>query len=545
MPAPTPPDAVLDVVRRHLATATSPDDAVAHLATYGEDALLPIGTAVVRRAGLDPAKYADHWRSTLGGATDLRLGGALTAGDVLAWAPDAEGGQLALTVRDAHGRTWTTAWLLDGDPPRIRAVTTITGPLPGRDRLLAEACGDLLQWSANTAGTWRFLSPLGISLHLRAAYDGLPLVSLPEARFTCQGRGDCCHLRHWDAAISVNVAVALDAMPWQGLGVDAVRVERSDKGYLKLATNDAGACFALEGTRCGVHRALGHQPIPVCQGYPYQFARTPDSVDVTAAFSCLTVGNNQGEPLLARPADVANRLRLYGDGITIISDPVRLWPGGPPLTWSSYRALETVLLATLADRSLGDLAARVFACSRGMAALTEVALAERGTPADPVAVVQAGMHRPRTVSPLAADLLMDRVLRDRPWEPAALRPFGGWLRQHWSLSRSGRLGTDRDDELATRYLRTVLFRKAGLEAGGVVFAWGLTAWAACLWDRQTLYQHRRDRRPIDRELQLDTARRLDLILLNANLPDWLVSEPSLRQMISNPATWLALSAASG
>jgi hypothetical protein len=126
-----------------------------------------------------------------------------------------------------------------------------------------------------------------------------------------------------------------------------------------------------------------------------------------------------------------------------------------------------------------------------------------------------------------------------------MRPFGGWLRHHWQISRSGRLGDGRDDELATRYLRTVLFRKPGLATGGALFTWGLTAWTACLWDRQTLYQHRRDRRAIDRDLQLDTARRLDYLLLNAHLSEWMESEPSLRQMVSNPATWLALSAVSG
>jgi hypothetical protein len=180
-----------------------------------------------------------------------------------------------------------------------------------------------------------------------------------------------------------------------------------------------------------------------------------------------------------------------------------------------------------------------------MATLMDTSQRQGCCPDDPVSVIRAGLDAPRQGTPLAADMLMGRLLRDRPWQPASLRPFGGWLRSHWQLSRSGTLGEARDDELATRYVRTVLFRKPGLAKGGVAFTWGMTAWLACLWDRQTLYQHRRDGGTIDRALQLDTARRLDHLLLNADITDLLATDDALRQMITNPALWLSLSTVSG
>jgi hypothetical protein len=536
-----PPADVLDVVQRHLATAAPPFDWEGHLATYSADALLPVGTAVVHRAGVSPIAYADHWRQTM---ADRPVGqtAPFTLVSVLDWQPDEAGGRLAAVVGDPAGRPWTTAWLLDG--ALVRAVCLHTGPLPSRERLLAQACGELVQWGANTAGSRRFLSPLGIGHHLRTHVDPLPLISLPEARFTCQDRGDCCQISRWDVPVSANAAVALMAVPWRDLQAEPVAVGRTEQ-YWRLAAADDGACHAQTDGSCSIHRTLGWQPIPICRVFPFQFTVTPDGIAVTASFTCLTVGSNQGAPLLERADDLQDRLRLGRAAMDAIPAAVPVWSGGPVMAWETYKGLETLLLDTLADRTLGDLPARVLACSRGMAALLDAVRSARGCPNDPVALCRDGMAGTRLGTPAAADMLMGRLLRDRPWAPVAVRPFGGWLRTHWQISRAGALGPDRDDELATRYLRTVLFRKPGLGVAGIAFTWGVTAWIAALYDRQTLYQSRRDRVAADRTLQLDTARRLDHLLLNADITELLESESPLRQLISNPATWLSFSSLAG
>jgi hypothetical protein len=536
-----PPADVLAVIQAHLATAAAPFDWAGHLATYSAEALLPIGTAVVNREGISPIAYADHWRQTMAERPADETA-AFTLVSVLDWQPDEGGGRLAAVVSDPTGRPWTTAWLLDGT--LVRAVCLHTGPLPSRERLLAQACGELVQWGANTAGSRRFLSPLAIGHHLRTHVDPLPLISLPEARFTCQNRGDCCQISRWDVPVSANAAEALRAVPWRVLGAAPVAVDRTAQ-YWRLAAADDGACHAQTDGSCSIHRTLGWQPIPICRVFPFQFTVTPDGIAVTASFTCLTVGNNQGAPLLDRADDVQDRLRLGRAAMDAIPTDVPFWPGGPVMPWETYKALETLLLATLADRALGDLPARVLACSRGMATLHDAVREAKACPDDPVAVCRLGMAGTRQGTAAAADMLMGRLLRDRPWAPIAIRPFGGWLRTHWQISRTGSLGLDRDDELATRYLRTVLFRKPGLGVGGVAFTWGVTAWIAALYDRQTLYQARRDKVTADRTLQLDTARRLDHLLLNADITELLESNAGLRQMISNPASWLSFSALAG
>jgi hypothetical protein len=539
------PDTILAILQRHLNTATAPVDPMGHLATYHPEALLPIGTDLVRREDVTAAEYVQGWETVFAGLGPDGTGPAFTVAEVLAWQPDSSGGRLAVLVHDGRGGAWPTAWLCEGEAPLIRAVCHLDGPLPDRANLIAQACAELVPWGPFHAATIRPLSPLGILWHRLACPEALPLESLPESRFTCQNRGDCCQVRKWMVPVSANADVALDGIPWSELTDSPPLVTETRHEGWQLMPNGAGDCQARSDGGCSVHRVLGRQPMPICQLFPMQATVTPDAIALTATFTCPTVGANLGLPLREQDADFRERLRPWRQDLPTVTDPVRLWPDGPPLAWSTYKVLEAWLLDVLADRRRGDLAARVLAASSGLAALLEAAQSRGQCPDEPLAVLQAGSEAPRRRTAMLADALMGTICGDHAWEPVSVRPFGGWLRSHWSLSRMGTIGSERDDELATRYLRTVLFRKPRLGTGGMAFTWGLVAWLACLWDRQTVYQSRHEQRPIDRDLQLDTARRLDQLILHTSLVQRMEQDADIQRRLGLPETWLAFAAASG
>jgi hypothetical protein len=543
-----PPDAVLAVLRRHLATAAPPIDPVGHLATYHPAALLPVGHDLVRRDSLAAGDYAHGWKA-LGAIHGARIHGpAFTLAEVLDWQAGGQGGRLATRLQLTNGEVWTVAWLFAGPQPAIQAVCRLAGPLPDRNTLLAQAAADLAGWSALAAGALFPLSPVAIGWQRHRHQESLPLVSLPEARFTCQNRGDCCQVRKWQVPVSANTRTAIAAMPRESppdQPWEMPQFQPADNGGWQIVADGDGACHAHADHGCAVHEALGWQPIPICQIFPIQATVTPDAIAVTASFTCLTVGDNVGAPLAEQADDLESRLAPWRHGLARVPKTLPLWPDGPTLSWEAYKSLEAALLDLLAAGDRGDLAARVRAASRGMAHLLATAETLGHCPTDPAAVVLAGLDLPLPGSAQTADALMGRLCGERPWPPVSLRPFGGWLRSQWSLSRLGTLGDGRDDELATRFLRTVLFRKPHLGTGGVAFTWGLIAWLAALWDRQTVYQSRHEQRPIDRTLQLDTARRLDHLLLHTPLLGRLAQDPAVRARLSAPATWLAWAAVSG
>jgi hypothetical protein len=80
----------------------------------------------------------------------------------------------------------------------------------------------------------------------------------------------------------------------------------------------------------------------------------------------------------------------------------------------------------------------------------------------------------------------------------------------WGSTTGGDIGDALDEAMLTRYLRTMLFRKYGAERGGLAFAWGILPWLYQLWIRDSLHRSRMDHRPVDHDLQVGTARRLDL-----------------------------------
>jgi hypothetical protein len=542
-------DAVLALIDRHLASSTPPCDPGVHYDTYAPDALLIIGSQALPRAKAARSDYITAWQRLLKTMQPAESGAHLVRESVEAVAHDPTGVRVATTLRDvASGQCLPVAWLVEasGTGPAIRAVCPLDGPLPDADTLIAHHLAELAHWGNHFDHPVWPMSAVGMAWERLFGTEPLPLESLPEARFTCQNRGDCCRMGTWTIPVDPNTERALSAVPWEALGLQGPQIGpvTAQPGAHGIVAGSTGQCEAHVGTRCTVHQAMGWQPIHTCQIFPYQFQMAPDAIIVTASYQCLTVGDNQGAPLSAQAADILTRMRPVRHLLIRLPEAVPLYPDGPTIPWSTYRRLESAMLATLADRNLGDLASRVQAVSQGLGHLLAMAREGRTCPIALAGVDTGSLAGAAGVSDEAAEAWMSHLCSGE-WDQPQRRPFDGWRQDAWKLSRQGRIGTRRDDELATRYVRTVAFRKLGLGSFGVAFSWGLTAMAACLWDRHTVYRYLHDGLPIERELQLDTAQRLDHSLMHTPLVQAIGEDPALVRQLCDPQTWLSFAAVSG
>jgi hypothetical protein len=102
------------------------------------------------------------------------------------------------------------------------------------------------------------------------------------------------------------------------------------------------------------------------------------------------------------------------------------------------------------------------------------------------------------------------------------------------------LGDALDDEMATRYLRTVLYRKLGLASAGVAFLWSTVTWAFRAWERQARFLETATGKPVDRQLQLDVARHVDSQLLSTPFLTVLGNAEAAYDRFVSPRMWLSL-----
>jgi hypothetical protein len=551
----TPPsDAVLALIDRHLATATPPCDAGGHYDTYAPAAFVVIGSQVLPKAKAARSAYITAWQRLLPTMQAHESGPRLVRETVTATARDEQGLRLALTLIDPDtGSRMPSAWLIEGpvDAPLIRAICPHDGPLPNADTLIARSLAEMGHWGNHFDHPVWPLSPVGVAYARLHGDEPLPLESLPEARFTCQNRGDCCRMGSWSIPVDPNTQRALAATPWERLGLQGPRVGpvtplpgQTGPTY-GIVAGETGNCEAHVDDRCTIHQAMGWQPIHTCQIFPYQFQMAPDAIIVSASFMCHTVGENQGELLHEQEADILTRLRPVRHLLIRLPDHIPLYPEGPTIPWPQYRRLEARILDLLADRSLGALPNRVRIISHGLDTL--IAMAQRGEtlPADPGTILDGTLPEALPADDKPAHDWFRQLHGGGDWDLPHRRPFDGWKLDAWQRSRSRPIGTDRDDEMATRYLRTLVFRKLGISYLGIAFSWGLAAMAACIWDRHTVHRHLQDGLAIDRELQLDTARRLDHSLMHTPLVSALAEDPVLVRQLCDPRTWLSFVATSG
>ncbi|MBC7545369.1 MAG: hypothetical protein H7338_21800 [Candidatus Sericytochromatia bacterium] len=553
------------ILTRFLTTSTPPCDPVGHYALYAPEALLLVGSHVWEKQRLSATAYVQAWESLLTTMDGMPHATHFTLKQIDHWSADTDGYSVAATVTADTGETLQAAWrvspeqlilgccVLPVHQQQSAGLPPADGGLPAPAHLMALCLAELAHWGNHFEHPVWPLTGLAAAYHRHHAVDQLPLRSLPESRFTCQNRGDCCRMGTWSIQVDGNTASALSRVDWSGIGVtgpgfEPVRPDPSGQptGDQQLRNNADGDCLAHSGNGCAVHATMGWQPIHTCQIFPYQFIVTPDSIAVTASFLCLTVGDNVGAPLQAQMEALQGRLQPIRHRLTVIPSAIPLWPDGPTVPWPTYQILETWLLDRLADRGVGDLPHRVRTIGNGLTALLDQCR-ESGT--FPTAtwrdILSAGASTDRPATPIQAEALMGLICDGSVWDEAARRPLNGWQADAWHLSATVPCHDRRDDELATRYLRTVLFRKLGLGSHGVAFTWGVVAWLACLWDRQTVYRSLVTGEPVDRTLQLDTARKLDHSLLHTPLLAALAERPDILAALCDTDTWASLSAVAG
>ena len=548
---PLVPHVAWQTVERYLAASTPPYDLIDLHAVCDPDALLVIGNFLKERSGITAAQYAEQVGRLTGILPDDQLGPRFEPVEALEWLPDADGGSLLISVRELEtGKVVPAAFRLTGADFQVFGACMHDGPLPEPSLLKALCLAELAHWGPHDRYPIWPLTGLALSFHRRHGQLELPLLALPESRFTCQGRGDCCKVARWgEVATHGNALRALVRMPWDDLGVQGPRLQpmppdttgHAPQNLFMFEGDAHGNCLALVEGTCEVHKALGWQPLDPCMQYPFIFSVTPDGICVTASHTCHTVAENQGQPVAERADDLRQRFQPMRPRLTPIREPLSLYPRGPRISWPAWRLVEQRLLDVLAqpDQTVEQ---RLMLGNRLMLALLWVTddparILDREDVAD--AWADALPEFP-VADCRAADGLAEFLLQsqgpDVPWSP-----MGGGRREAWEIGRGRTLGPALDVAMLTRYLRTVLFRKLGMSRMGAIYPWAMTNWINRLWHRETLYRAQMDGVPVGHDLQLGTARRMELLHLHSPFRHLLFSDDVyFAQHVILPETWTSL-----
>jgi hypothetical protein len=547
---PVPPTA-LRQVQQFLATSAPPCDFAAHYDTLAPAAMVLIGSQALQARGLSRDAYARRMRQFHEMAAPATVGPAFTLVLVQDWLPDEGGGVLLAGIKDLASKANHSAlFRLEGERLQVRAAVLGNKPLPKPAAVIARSAAEIAHWRpALDGGVWP-LHGLALSAIRGQSQAPEPLLSLPEARFACQNLGFCCEIGTSEVTVPTNTVRALTGVPWAEMGLQGptfrpakMAATALDGAQWAFGSCDDGTCTARVNGRCGVHQAAGWQPITPCLTFPYLFIGTPDGIAVTTSFVCHSAGGNVGRPLAEQEDDIRRRLTVVRAQIGTIPDQVPLVRGGPDLDWDAYRRLEGVLLDTLDDRKIGPLPDRLLAAQQLMVAVMTVFRYARHVDLAAIEhVLATPLPEVALVPSQFADELMVLALKPQN-HPAPLRPdrlFGDWHLKGWNQGRGQPLQEALDDDLATRYLRTLLFRKPGLAVAGVAFVWSTVTWAFRAWERQARFLESATGKPVDHALQLDVARHIDAQLFQSPFLSLLSQGDATYQRFTSPRLWLSL-----
>ncbi len=543
------------MVQQFMLTSGPPYDFAAHYDTLAPEAMVLIGAMALPRTDIDRATYAKSMRDFMRTAGLTELGPAFSLERHVDWRPDDEGGTLLANIRELKTKTSLSAafrLVPDGETWQVRSACLQNKPLPPADVVIARSLAEFAYWRPTSNHDEWPMHGLGLAYIRRHVASHEPLLSLPEARFTCQGSGFCCaQIGNWDVGVHSNTRKAVNAMPWSGLGMPGPTfipppgTKQTDVGPSLIAGCGEGGCASHVDGRCTLHQSVGWQPIEPCLVFPYQFMATPDGIAVTCSFICHSVGDNKGSLLQEQQADVRLRLQAVRSLVTEVQPWVPLLKNGPVLTWEAYRRIETLLLGILADTTLGPMPDRLL---RGHEIMIGLLTVFRFAKEIDLAAIEHVLATPlpdlARMPSRYADEWMGLMLKPSA-DPAGFktdRIFGDWHRQGWTTGEGKPLGDALDDELITRYLRTVLYRKLGLAGVGLAFLWSTVTWAARAWEREARFMSsQREDAPIDRALQLDVARHIDTLFLSTPFLREMALHIKAHERFVNPRTWLSLS----
>lgn len=226
--------------------------------------------------------------------------------------------------------------------------------------------------------------------------EPLPYSILEEARFECQGSGECCQnyvfgpLEDEDVERLDKLDLAA-AFPHLG-GPYVETLEHDGTTVRNLATVADRCIFLQDDHRCGLHARFGAGAKPrLCRQYPTEAFATISGIKVYDKGTCATFARSAraGLPLLEelpRVRDVLpKRYNLY--------HPMVLLGDGIPLDYGHYLRFVDVAVA-LVKRRRGTAAETVRALCRGLVRMAGALAACPLGPGEPDATVAACLADP-------------------------------------------------------------------------------------------------------------------------------------------------------
>ncbi len=325
-----------------------------HLACYSPDALVVAGDRIAPRGAMTVPEYQKALEEG-----DLKPYRLLSI-DPEGYAPSDEDCVASFKVEDSLLREFDLLAWVTRDP----AGWMIVGLIP-------QEADSLRSWPELQARVWGELAQRDnklayhpIDLIMRRLWPQEPpkLVALPESRFTCQDRGECCHVGRWGVEIPAEAHEALTRVQWDGVVTGLADKELfrelpprngEEHSRISFAVNETDSCvFHLpveDGSRkiCGVHATLGRPVVLVCETYPFTFTETPDGVCAYTSFVCRSSASNQGQPFTERAENILTRFRRLQGAVPRVEDRVPWSQWSDAIPWTAYRQIEERLLEIL------------------------------------------------------------------------------------------------------------------------------------------------------------------------------------------------------
>lgn len=470
------------LITRFLESLYERQDLAEHLDCYHPDAWVLLGPNLVHRGELEASTYegaiAALFAMARPGTKPARFE-LLGEGELSAHGTD----HLAmLPMRDRNAdRTFTAAFHLRREGAALLfqgcVVLTPETPVPTLETIDAAVAAALSQTSLVPDPGEILLTPLDLAYRRAFPVESYRLLALPETRFTCQHSGHCCTPQH-DIPVPRAARQAIEGVDWRAIA-PSVPLPLFEAATARDATEESrlvdhgGTCGFRQDGGCVLHAAAGYAPLAVCATYPVDFTATPDGICLWTYFTCPTVRANIGEPLLARHEDMSARVRLWRNAMLLVPDEVPL-VDGVPASFHAYATLEEEVLSILArsDRSPRERAVEAVEAAR--------IFARQAVPESVGDALGDGEVDPLGV---ALYLVLNKHLPEVFRGPLALGDADR-LDLPRRLASSG-VRYAYDNELITRYLRQVVYRKKYLPEIGVVghvtlVAWveGMVRWAA-------------------------------------------------------------------
>lgn len=334
-----------------------------HLACYSPEALVVAGDRIAPRGVMTASEYQKALEE--GEPNAYRL----VAVEPEGYAPGADDCVATLRVADAAEREFEVlAWCARGhgaDPEGWMLMG-----------LVPQEADTLRSWTELQARVWGELAqrdhqvsyhPLDLVMRRLWPQDPPKLIALPESRFTCQDRGECCHVGRWGVEIPKEAHEALTRVEWQGViaGLEGQELFRElpprdgeEHARISFGVNATDSCvFHLpveDGSRkiCGVHATLGRPVVLVCETYPFTFTETPDGVCAYTSFVCRSSASNQGQSFTEREENILTRFRRLQGAVPKVEDRVPWSQWSDAIPWEAYRQIEARLLDILDRREI-------------------------------------------------------------------------------------------------------------------------------------------------------------------------------------------------